>query len=129
MAFIKRLGWYLIGVSVGLVFLAFILKKKSGDEGINFCYFPNCRALKEFRSKPISYSKKAEIQLAALQLDSVYIFNAFTNGDVDFRKSNTKAKPCKIYFVNYEEKEIELKNCNQNLLIENITLRSGLRRK
>jgi len=51
MAFIKRLGWYLVGVSIGLVFLAFILKKKSGEEGIDFCYLPNCRVLKDIRSK------------------------------------------------------------------------------
>lgn len=120
MAFIKRLGWYLVGISIGLVFLAFILKKKSGNQEISFCYFPNCRTLKEFRSKPIAYSNKAQIQIATMQLDSVYFSDAFTNGDVDFGKSNTKAQPCKIYFVTYQEKEIELKNCTQNLIIENI---------
>ncbi|WP_350291789.1 DUF4258 domain-containing protein [uncultured Croceitalea sp.] len=120
MAFIKRLGWYLVGVSIGLVFLAFILKKKSGEEGINFCYLPNCRALKDFKSKPITYSSKAEEQMTTMQLDSLYFSNAFMDGDVDFGKSDTKAQPCKIYFVNFEEKEIELKNCEKEIVIENI---------
>jgi hypothetical protein len=120
MAFIKRLGWYLVGVSIGLVFLAFILKKKSGEEGIDFCYLPNCRTLKEFRSKPITYSNEAEQQIAEMQLDSLYISEFFTDGNVDFGKSDTKAQPCKIYFVSFKENELELKNCADKIIIEDI---------
>ncbi len=122
MAFIKRLGWYLVGVSIGLVFLAFILKKKSGEEGIDFCYLPNCRTLKDFRSKAISYSDLAQEQIETIGLDSLFISQAFTDGNVNFGKSDTKAQSCKTYFVNFEEKEIELKNCETNILIEKITL-------
>ena len=120
MAFIKRLGWYLVGVSIGLVFLAFVLKKKSGEEGINFCYLPNCRALKDFRSKPFTYSNKAEDQKISMKLDSLYFSKVFKDGDVDFGKSDTKAKPCKIYFIKFEEKEIQLQNCEDKIVIEHI---------
>jgi len=53
MGFIKRLGWYLLGLSVGLIFLVFFLKKKSDETGVSFCYLPNCRVLKDIRSKPL----------------------------------------------------------------------------
>ena len=123
MAFIKRLGWYLIGVSIGLIFLAIILKKKSGEEGIDFCYLPNCRVLKDIRSKKLGFSKEVNKQLINKQLDTTYFTTAFTKGDINFAKSNTKAKPCKIYFINYQNKEIELQNCKDRIIIAQITLK------
>ena len=120
MAFIKRLGWYLVGVSIGLVFLAFILKKKSGENGISFCYLPNCRVLKDIRSKPLSYSDEVQPKIKSMKLDSVYFSNAFTNGDIDFKKSDTKSKPCKSYIVTYKGQEIKLQNCPDKIIIAQI---------
>ncbi|GMN08806.1 DUF4258 domain-containing protein [Croceitalea sp. MTPC9] len=116
MAFIKRLGWYLVGVSVGLVFLAFILKKKSGEEGIDFCYLPNCRVLKNLRSKPIAFDSSLE-----KQMDSTYLLKVLTDGDIDFGKSDTKSKPCKTYFINFDDKVIQLRNCEEEVIIQKIT--------
>jgi hypothetical protein len=121
MAFIKRLGWYLVGVSIGLVFLAFVLKKKSGEDGINFCYLPNCRVLKDFRSKPLTYTNKVKEQISSMQLDSIYFSKVFADGDVNFGKSNTEAKPCKLYYVNFKEREIQLQNCEDKIIIERIS--------
>lgn len=57
MSLIKRIGFYLIGFSLGLVFLAFFFKEKRTE----FCYLPNCRVLKEIRSKELTFTP--EIQL------------------------------------------------------------------
>ena len=65
MAFLRRLGWYLVGLSIGIVFLVFFLKKKSGEEGIDFCYFPNCRVLKDMRSKPLTFGEALPEKYAA----------------------------------------------------------------
>ncbi len=54
MAFLKRLGYYMVGLAIGIVILTFLLKKKTTETGTSFCYFPNCRVLKELRSKPLS---------------------------------------------------------------------------
>lgn len=108
MAFLKRLGWYLVGLSIGIVFLAFFLKKKSEETGTSFCYFPNCRVLKDIRSKPISY---AEEVAPLFKTDSITFRSFFENGSVDFGKSDTKSEPCKIYFITNEEQTIKLKNC------------------
>jgi hypothetical protein len=121
MAFIKRLGWYLVGVSIGLVFLAFILKKKSGEDGINFCYLPNCRVLKDFRSKPLTFSNQLKEQMPLVQLDSVYFSKVFTDGDVNFGKSNTEAKPCKLYYVEFEKREIQLQSCVDKIIIDRVS--------
>lgn len=106
MAFLKRLGWYLVGLSIGLVFLVFILKKKSGEEGLDFCYLPNCRVLKDMRSKPLTFSESLPEQYR----DTLMIQSFLEDGDVDFGKSDTKSEPCKTYFIlhEYDGEELEL---------------------
>lgn len=125
MAFLKRLGFYLVGLSIGIVFLTFILKKKTEETGLEFCYFPNCRTLKDIRSKQMSYSEEIDRMLADNQLDSLDITNLLNDGDVDFGRSDTKSEPCKTYFIEgpVQEKEAVLKvtNCLEKVIIEEIT--------
>ncbi|RIV30690.1 DUF4258 domain-containing protein [Flagellimonas lutimaris] len=121
MAFLKRLGWYLVGLSIGLIFLVFILKKKSGEEGIDFCYFPNCRVLKDMRSKPLTFSESLPEQYQ----DTLMIQAFLQDGDVDFGKSDTKSEPCKTYFISHEyngeELELKAKNCKNQVTVEGVT--------
>ena len=118
MAFLKRLGYYLFGLSIGLVFLAFFLKKKSEETGTSFCYLPNCRVLKELRSKPMSFDKLI-IASTALVLDSIQIEKFLIDGKVDFKASDTKAEPCGVYIINLkgEEKpaQITVANCRDSV--------------
>ena len=124
MAFLKRLGFYLIGLSIGIVFLTFFLKKKSEETGTEFCYFPNCRVLKDLRSKPISFSDQVNERLANNSIDTLDITQFLKNGDVDFGKSDTDAKPCKIYWVEGELKgnrqTLKFKNCPNKVILEEI---------
>lgn len=118
MGFLKRLGWYLVGLSIGLIFLVFFLKKKSGEEGIDFCYLPNCRVLKDMRSKPLTFSESLPEQYR----DTLLIQSFFKDGDVDFSKSDTKSKPCKTYFISHdyngEELELKVKNCDKDIEVQ-----------
>ena len=110
MPFLKRLGYFLMGLSIGLIFLTFFLKKKSDETGVEFCYLPNCRVLKELRSKPLVIDDSLQPFS-----DSLAIRAVLEDGDVLFRKSDTDAKPCKIYVVrgqsNEEEVELTFLNC------------------
>jgi hypothetical protein len=119
----------LIGLSVGLIFLAVFLKKKSEETGTRFCYFPNCRVLKELRSKPLAYSEGIQRMLANGELDSLDISRFLTAGEVDFDKSDTGASPCKLYFINeyYKEKPAAMKvvNCKDEVLIDFIDVDAG----
>lgn len=121
MAFLKRLGWYLVGLSIGLIFLVFILKKKTGEGGLDFCYLPNCRVLKDMRSKPIVFSEN----LPETYRDALLIQSFLKDGDVDFGKSDTKSKPCKTYVISNEhegqEWELTAKNCEEEVLVESVT--------
>ncbi|MDO6820369.1 DUF4258 domain-containing protein [Zobellia sp. 1_MG-2023] len=125
MDFLKRLGFYLIGLSIGIVFLTFFLKKKSKETGTEFCYFPNCRTLKDIRSKPMSYSDDVSRLFSEKQIDTVDIANILRNGDVDFSNSQTKTTPCKTYIIEgtIQEKEaiLKIRNCKEKALLESIS--------
>ncbi|SHI90152.1 DUF4258 domain-containing protein [Pseudozobellia thermophila] len=124
MAFLKRLGFYLIGLSIGIVFLTLFLKKKSEETGTEFCYFPNCRVLKDLRSKPITFSDQVNQQLKAKDIDTLDITLFLKNGDVDFGRSDTKAKPCKIYWIEGDLKgdrqTLKFKNCSNKVVLDEI---------
>ncbi len=124
MAFLKRLGFYLIGLSIGLVFLFFFLKKKSDETGVSFCYLPNCRVLKELRSKPLTYSQQIDQMVADQTLDSLTIAHFMNEGDVNFKKSNTENTTCNTYLIEVMVKEklmaLTVKNCDSIVIIDNL---------
>lgn len=121
MAFLKRLGFYLVGLSIGLIFLFFFLKKKSDETGVSFCYLPNCRVLKELRSKPQTYSGQIDQMFTNQTLDSITIAYFMNEGDVNFKKSDTKNSTCKTYVIEGLVKEklmaLSVQNCDSIVLI------------
>jgi len=96
MKFIHRLAYYLFGFLIGGLFLLFVFKNKKTE----FCYMPNCRVLKDIRSKGITVSKEAQATLNEKWVTMDDIQNTLKNGDVDFSKSN-KINPGggKIYII------------------------------
>ncbi|MEP2057536.1 DUF4258 domain-containing protein [Maribacter litoralis] len=126
MDFLKRLGYFLVGMSIGIVFLTFFLKKKSEETGVYFCYLPNCRTLKDIRSKSMYYSDEAQQKLQELQLDSTAVTYILTEGDVDFGNSDTKSVPCKTYIIESDYKEQDyvftVKNCREKATIEKVDI-------
>jgi hypothetical protein len=125
MSFLKRLGFFLFGLSIGLVFLVFFFKNKAKETGTEFCYFPNCRVLKDLRSKGYSYSDEVSQMIASGSTDSLKIKAFFLYGEVDFENSDTKSKPCKTYKIDYETKEkgeqtLTVINCPTKIMIQKI---------
>ena len=124
MAFIKRLGYFLVGLSIGIVFLTFFFKKKSEETGVSFCYLPNCRTLKDIRSKPFVYAPEIQQMLMGQLLDTVDIKAFLTDGDVDFGASDTKSSPCKTYIVEGYLQErpatMHVRNCREQATLEKL---------
>ena len=112
MSFLKRFGFYLIGLSIGLLFLAFFLRKKAEGSGVEFCYLPNCRVLKALRSKPL----EVEPELREAH-DILAVQFLLREGDVEFGSSEPRAEPCGIFVVNgdYGEMHVRLtlENCDE----------------
>ena len=120
MGFLRRLGWYLVGLSIGIIFLVFFFKKKSDETDTQFCYFPNCRVLKDMRSKPLIFGDKLETQFR----DTLLIQSFLQDGDIDFRKSDTKSEPCKTYYIENELDgsyyNLKATSCPEKVIIQSI---------
>jgi hypothetical protein len=123
MKFIHRLGYYLGGFSIGLIFLAFFLsgKRASCDYG------PDARVLKNIGLKQLQYAENVEAMMNSNVIDSTTISMILKQGDVNFSESNTKLETCKIYVVEktVEDKEIALivENCEQIATVKNISIK------
>ena len=124
MPLLKRFGLFFIGLSMGLVFLTFFYKNKTRGTEAGFCYLPNCRVLKNIRSKPVTYSDRVNQLLENKKLDSVDIRYFLYQGDVDFDKSDTESEPCKTYLIEGlvgEKKAVaQIKNCEDKAVIEDV---------
>jgi len=120
MNFIKRLGFFSIGLVMGIALLMFFLggKKTSCD------YSPNARTLKNIRIKERVFSEDAMSYFNDNNLDTSLVSTILKRGNVDFGKSDTKSKPCKIYFISEElesgELEIEIENCQNKAVIKSV---------
>lgn len=126
MPFLKRLGYFLLGLSVGLIFLTIFLKKKTEETGTSFCYLPNCRVLKELRSKPLAYSEAVADLFESHQLDSVTVAWFLHEGDIDFSRSDTKSTPCRQYLIEGDVKgkkaELKLLNCSDSVRLQSYSI-------
>ena len=63
MKFKFRLAYYLFGLLLGLFFVIYFLGAKAESRGVEFCYLPNCRVLKDIRSKSFEYAPEAKATL------------------------------------------------------------------
>lgn len=95
MKFVHRFAYYLVGLIMGLFFVAAIFSGK--DTRCN--YFPNSRVLNDLRNKPFYYSDKASQILSEKWMDTTDIKNTLKFGDVDFDKSNVELKKGKLYII------------------------------
>ncbi|MEH6704476.1 MAG: DUF4258 domain-containing protein [Galbibacter orientalis] len=118
MPLIKRIGFYLIGLSLGLIFLAYFFKEKRAE----FCYLPNCRTLKAIRTQEeINFSSKIQQLIDNNTISEEQIDSVLTYGEVNFSKSNIDREQtnsedkCSTYYIdgeiNNEPVELVVKNC------------------
>ena len=122
MNFIQRLGFFSVGLIMGIGILMFFLggKKASCD------YSPNARTLKNIRNKERVFSESALVYFTNNNIDTSVVSTILKSGNVDFGKSDTKKKPCKVYYISEEieslklELELEVENCNDKAVIKSI---------
>lgn len=125
MKFQFRLAYYLFGLLLGAVFVMWYLKSKATDRGVEFCYFPNCRVLKDLRNKSLEIDSLAKISLNEKWVTMEDIKKSLTYGDVDFEKSNEPYRKGKIYIIegktsNNEDITITMINYEHKVLLEKI---------
>jgi hypothetical protein len=123
MKLIHRTGYYLAGFSIGIVILAFIWKGKKAE----FNYFPDARVLKNISTKRQELSRSVKMAIKNNTIDTLTISYVLKKGDVNFSKSQTKLKTCKIYIIegDYKDKEIMLtvENCDSIATIQEVSVK------
>jgi hypothetical protein len=125
MKFQFRLAYYIFGLFLGGVFVMWFLKAKATDRGVEFCYLPNCRVLKDLRSKSLVIDSLAQHSLDEKWVTIDDIRKSLTYGDVDFEKSNEHYRKGKIYIIEgktskNEDITITMINYTERVLLEKI---------
>jgi hypothetical protein len=121
MKFAQRFAYYLVGLVIGLFFVAMVFSGK--DTRCN--YFPNARVLNDLRTKPFNYSEKASAVLAEKWIDTIDIKNTLEFGDVDFDQSSTDFGKAKTYViegktVNNQEIILKVSNRADKVILQDI---------
>lgn len=120
---LKRIGYYLVGLSIGAIAVAFIWKNKNAS----FDYGMDARTLKTIRIKERRYSKEAMKTVQDKQLDTAMISIILRNADVDFSKGKPRQKPCAEYFItgknNYKHVSLYVSRCDSTATIEKISFK------
>lgn len=117
---LKRVGYYLIGVAIGSIFVIFFWKKKDAT----FDYGMDARTLKTIRIKKRLFSEDAKKVMQNSDVDTLKISRILYNGNVDYGKSKPRQKPCAEYYVT-GQKELEnislyVSRCDSTATIEKI---------
>lgn len=105
MQWLKRFGFYLVGVTLGSIIVLFIWKGKD----VSFDYGMDARTLKTIRIKKRLFSEDAMQIMATSKVDTTTISTILNHGDVDFGKSKPRLKPCAEYYITGKD---SLKNIN-----------------
>ena len=119
---IKRVGYYLVGLSLGSIAVYFFWQKKNAT----FDYGMDSRTLKTIRIRERLFSDDAKNAMHKFNIDTLKISTILKSGDVDFWKSKPRQKPCAEYYIR-GSKELEnvsllVKRCDSSSKIEKIVI-------
>lgn len=118
MTFLRRIGYYLGGFSVGLVVLAFFLSGKKAS----CSYSPSARVKKNISIKSLKYSTQVQNFVENKNLDSNSVRKIIEKSSVNFSESNTKLDSCKIYVLEGKLEDstykLEIENCDSIATIQ-----------
>ena len=120
---IKRIGYYLVGLSLGSIAVYFFWQKKQAT----FDYGMDARTLKTIRIRKRVFSNEAKNAMLKYNIDTTKISTILYVGDVDFGKSKARQKPCPEYYIS-GKKELEnisllVKRCDSLASIEKVIVR------
>jgi hypothetical protein len=114
MSLFYRIGYYLVGFSVGLVFLAFVFNGKKTSCN----YSPSSRVKSSLLQKKIHFSDKFKTQYPEIN-DSI-LRSLIKQGNINFSKSETQLDSCRVYhidFVNDKNSFLKVANCEKKVAV------------
>jgi hypothetical protein len=114
MSLFYRIGYYLVGFSVGLIFLAFVFNGKKTSCN----YSPSSRVKSSLLQKKIHLSDKFKTQYPKIN-DSI-LRALIKRGNINFSKSETQLDSCRVYyidFVNDKNSFLKVANCEKKVAV------------
>ena len=119
MKFIHRLGFYLGGFSIGLIFLMFFLSGKK----TSCSYFPNARIIKNISTKKIIFSPEIINDIVSFKIDTNEFYSILKKSKVKGRFENNKLNKCKLYTIESNKHVFKINNCKNTAEVENILMK------
>jgi hypothetical protein len=119
MQLLKRIGFYMIGVALGTLAVAFFWKNKN----VTFDYGMDARTLKSIRTKKRLFSNEAMETIQLHKIDTSKISFILKNGDVNFGKSKPRLRPCAEYYVTSEKLDLYVIRCDSTATIDKVFIK------
>lgn len=121
MSFLKRLRFYLIGFSIGVVLVTLIF----GPRACQCSYLPNARVLEEAKFRPMSFSDEAAAFMAKEDIDSVFLYKQiFSKSKItNLGTEEVRTEPCRTYRAVYEgppSYDLVFEICDKKTLLKEI---------
>ncbi len=121
MKLLKRIGYYLIGVSLGSIVVIFIWKGKD----VSFDYGMDARTLSSIRKRQLVYTESVKQKMVQFDIDTATISAILNNkADIDFSKSKAQLKPCAEYHITAKKPlqniSFYIKRCDSIATIEKV---------
>lgn len=119
MQLLKRIGLYLLGIALGVPIVLFIWKGKD----VTFDYGMDARTLKTIKKRKRIFSEEAKRTMLEHSIDTAMISNVLNTGDVNFKKSKPRKKPCAEYMVIGEKIDFYVIRCDSTATIDKIFIK------
>ncbi|TCP25782.1 hypothetical protein EV195_103142 [Tenacibaculum skagerrakense] len=116
MQLLKRIGFYMVGVALGTLAVAFFWKNKK----VTFDYGMDARTLKSIRIKKRLFSEEAQNTMQLHKIDTAQISYILKKGDVSFGKSKPRKRPCAEYYVTSEKLDLYVIRCDSTATIDKV---------
>ncbi len=114
MSLFYRIGYYLVGFSVGLIFLAFVFNGKKTSCN----YSPSSRVKGSLLQKKIQLPDNFKNQNP--KIDDSIVRELIKKGNIDFSKSNTQLDSCRVYHIDFGNDKnsfLEVANCKKKVTV------------
>jgi len=114
----KRIGYYLVGVALGSLAVLYFWKQKN----VTFDYGMDARTLKSIRTKKRVFSQEALQVLQKNTIDTSEVSNTLKYGDVSFKKSKPRLKPCAEYYITGKKIDLYVQRCDSTATIKEVII-------
>ena len=116
MKFVQRLGFYLGGFSLGLIFLLFFFSGKK----TTCAYLPDDRVIKNISTKKMIFSKKIKNEIINFKIDTNEFYSILKKSKVMGRFKDNNINKCKLYTIESNKYIFKINNCKDSAEVKKI---------